>query len=105
MKLASTTYQMAIDNPISGLLPDGGVFGPDFTTFWHRAFTGLWFLLIVAAVAALAMALSKLHRATTNNVPGQADEAKAHALWSGGALAALVGLGVIVGAIFTIAGG
>ena len=104
MKLASTTY-LAIDNPISGLLPDGGVFGPDFTTFWHRAFTGLWFLLIVAAIAALAMAVFQLRRATTNNVPGAADEAKAHALWAGGALGALVGLGVIVAGVFTVAGG
>ena len=92
-------------NPIAGLIPDGGVFGPDFTTLWHRVFTGIWFLLIVIAIAALAMALSKLHRATTNNVPGMADEAKAHAMWAGGALGALVGLGVIVAAVFTVAGG
>lgn len=92
-------------NPISGMVPDGGVFGPDFTTLWHRVFTGIWFLLIVAAAAALAMALAKLHKATTNNIPGQADESRSHALWSGVALGCLVGLGVIVGAIFTVAGG
>ena len=91
-------------NPIAGLLPDGGVFGPDFTTLWHRVFTGIWFLLIVAAVAALAMALAKLHKATTNNIPGQADEAKSHGMWAVGSLVSIIALGVLVKAIFAVAG-
>ena len=94
-----------VGNPISGMVPDGSVFGTEFTTLWQRIFVGLWFVLIVFAVAALAMALAKLHKATANNIPGQADESRSHALFAGVALGALVGLGVIVGAIFTVAGG
>lgn len=92
-------------NPINGLAPDGGVFGASFTAWWEKAFVGLWFMLIVAAIAALAMSLSKLHKATANNVPGRADDAKSHATYAAIALGALAGLGVIVTAIFTVAGG
>jgi uncharacterized membrane protein YidH (DUF202 family) len=91
-------------NPIGGLVPDFNIWGAAFTTWYQKLFVGLWGLLIIGAIAALAMALAKLHRATTNNVPGTADEAKAHAVWAGTALGALVGLGVIVTAIFTVAG-
>jgi len=103
MTLAAV-FAAAPTNPIGGLVPDGTVFGAEFTAWWQKAFVGLWFILIVGAVIFLALALSKLHKATNNNTPGMADEAKSHAMFSGVALAALVGLGVIVTAIFTIAG-
>lgn len=91
-------------NPISGLVPDISMFGAQFTLWWQKLFVGGWAVLIVVAIGALAMALGKLHKATTNNIPGQADEAKSHAGWAAAALGALVGLGVIVTAIFAIAG-
>jgi hypothetical protein len=92
-------------NPIGGLVPDGGVFGPGFDTWWKHLFVGLWFLLIVVAIGALLMAIAKLHKATTNNIPGQADEARSHVMWSGGALLGLAAMGIITTAIFTVAGG
>ena len=100
-----TPTPAGMSNPISGMVPDGSVFGTEFTALWQRIFVGIWFLLIVAAVVALALALGQLHKATTNNIPGQASEAKSHATWAGVALGALGGLAVIVTAIFTVAGG
>ena len=61
-------------------------------------------LLIIAAAAYLAMSLLQIRRATHNNVPGQADEAKTQAVWAGAALGGLVGFGTIIGAIITVAG-
>ena len=46
----------------------------------------------------------KLHKATNNNIPGQADEAKTAAMWAGGSMLALGGFAIITGAIFTLAG-
>jgi hypothetical protein len=92
------------DNPFAGLTADFSVFGGEFTTWWQKLFVGLWALCLVAAGVYLLVSLVKLHKATNNNIPGQADEAKTAALWAGGALGALAGFAVITGAIFTLAG-
>lgn len=91
-------------NPFDGLVPDFSVFGAQFTTWWTKLFVGLWALLIIAAAVYLAMSLLQIRRATHNNVPGQADEAKTQAVWAGAALGGLVGFGTIIGAILTVAG-
>ena len=94
----------AVSNPIDGLTPDGTVFGAEFTTWWTKLFVGMWAAAIIVAGVFLLTSLVKLHKATNNNIPGQADEAKTAAMWAGGSLACLAGFGVIVGAIFTLAG-
>lgn len=91
-------------NPFSGLVPDFTVFGAEFTTWWQKLFVGLWAACILVAAVSLLMSLVKLHKATNNNIPGQADEAKSHAIWAAAALGSLVGFGVIIGAIITLAG-
>jgi len=91
-------------NPFSGLIPDFSVFGAEFTAWWQKLFVGMWALAIIAAAAYLLISLVRLHKATNNNIPGQADEAKTAAAWAGGSLAALCGFAVIVGAVFTLAG-
>ena len=68
------------------------------------AVVAYWALAIIAAAAYLLISLVRLHKATNNNIPGQADEAKTAAAWAGGSLAALCGFAVIVGAVFTLAG-
>jgi hypothetical protein len=92
-------------NPIAGLVPDGGVFGPAFDTWWKHLFVGLWFILIVAAIASFAIAMLHLRKATNNNIPGQADESKSHAIFAGAAVVGLAALGLITTAIFAVAGG
>ena len=90
-------------NPFTDLIPDFTVFGAAFTSWWQKLFAGLWALAIIAAGAALLIAIVAMRKATNNNIPGQADEAKSHAVWAGAALAGLAGLGVILGAIITVA--
>lgn len=93
-----------MENPFADLVPDFTVFGAEFTTWWQKLFVGLWAVLIIVVGAFLAIALTQMRRATNNNVPGQADEAKTHVMWAGGSLVALVGFGTIIGAIFALAG-
>ena len=42
MVAGGSYYVAAIDNPISGLVPDFNVFGAEFTTWWQKLFAGLW---------------------------------------------------------------
>ena len=65
-----------LSNPFTGLVPDFSVFGGDFTTWWQKLFVGLWALCLIVAAVYLLTSLVKLHKATNNNIPGQADEAK-----------------------------
>jgi hypothetical protein len=92
-----------MDNPFDGLIPDFNVFGAEFTTWWQKLFGALWAIAIIVAAAYLIWSILSLRRATNNNVPGQADEAKTQAIWAGGALGALVGFGTIIGAIIAVA--
>jgi hypothetical protein len=93
-----------MSNPFAGLVPDFSVFGADFTTWWQKLFAALWAVCIIVAGAALLIALLQMRKATNNNIPGQADEAKSHAIWAGGSLGVLAGAGVVLGAIITVAG-
>ena len=107
MKMAST-IQMAIDNPLGSaggpLVPDFNIFGASFTAWWQKLFVGVWVLCIIGAAFYLLLSLTRLHKATNNNIPGQADEAKTAVGWAAGSLAALCGIVLIVGAITTMAG-
>jgi hypothetical protein len=102
--MASTTVQVAIDNPFSGMVPDFTVFGTEFDAWWKKLLAALWAVLIIAAGAAFMISLLQMRKATSNNIPGQADEAKSHAVWAGGAVVGLASFGVIMGAILTVAG-
>ena len=79
-----------MSNPFAGLVPDFSVFGGDFTTWWQKLFVGLWAICLIVAAVYLLTSLVKLHKATNNNIPGQADEAKTAAMWAGGSLGGVV---------------
>ncbi len=93
-----------MENPFTGLVPDFTVFGAEFTTWWQKLFVGLWAILIIVAAAYLALGITQMRKATANNVPGQADDAKSQAMWAGASLVGLIGFGTIIAAIFALAG-
>jgi hypothetical protein len=99
-----TPAPAGISNPIEGLTPDGSIFGQAFTDWWHRLFQGGWLLLLVGCIVALAIAFATLHKATSNNVPGQADGAKERAKWAVIATVGVAAIVVITDAIFAAAG-
>jgi len=102
--MTNHVYISAMTSPFGGMAPDFTVFGAEFDSWWKKLFVGLWALCLIAAGVAFLVSLVKLHKATNNNIPGQADEAKSHAIWAGGALGCLAGFAVITGAIFMLAG-
>lgn len=93
-----------MDNPIDGIDPDFTVFGAKFTAWWQLLFAGLWAACIIVALGYLLVSILRMRRATSNNVPGQADEAKSQAMWAGGAAGGLIGFGVIVAGLFALFG-
>lgn len=102
--MASTTVQVAIDNPFADLVPDFNVFGTEFDAWWKKLLGALWALLIIASGAAFMISILQMRKATSNNIPGQADEAKSHAIWAGGSVIGLASFGVLMGAILAVAG-
>lgn len=100
----STHYVAAIDNPITGLVPDFTVFGAEFDTWWKKLFAGLWAFALIVAIGWLIFAILEMRRATGNHVPGQVDDAKNKLAWSAGSVGGLAAFGVIVGAIFAVFG-
>ena len=94
-----------MENPFANLIPDFTVFGAEFTAWWQKLFVALWAILLIGAGAALLVSFLQMRKATNNNIPGQADEAKSHAMWAGGSVVCLASFGVIMGAILAVAGG
>ena len=103
MMRAADVHYLAIDNPFTNLIPNFTIFGADFTAWWQKLFAALWALCIIGAAVFLLLSITQLRKATSNNIPGQADEAKTHAVWAGSVLFGLLGFGVILAAIFAIA--
>ena len=91
-----------VGNPLDGVTPDMGILGPAFGQTWARVAGAVWALLIAAAVFYLAVAFLSMAQAkrlgNTHMVTDAAGEVKIRAA----ALAGLVGLPVIVGAIITV---
>src|ERR1700712_4611742 len=98
---AVTVHELAMANPFANIVPDFNVFGAQFTTWWTKRFPGLWAVLIIGTGAYLLVSVSQMRKATANNVPGQVDEAKSHAMWAGISLGGLIAFAVIMGAVFT----
>lgn len=98
----SSIHNVAIDNPFSNLVPNFTIFGAQFTSWWQKLFVGLWAAAIIIAGAYLLLSILQIRKATNNNVPGQADEAKTHAVWAGSSLGGLVGFGAIMAAVFAV---
>lgn len=99
---ASSVQYLAFANPFANLVPNFTIFGAQFTTWWQKLFVGLWAVLILVAGAYLLLSILQIRKATNNNVPGQADEAKTHAVWAGGALGGLIGFAAIMSAAFAV---
>lgn len=81
----------------------GDLLGLEVTTWWGNLLGGLWAVLILAAGAYLLVSILQFRKATTSdNVPGQADEAKTHAVWAASALGGLIGFRAIMATVFAV---
>lgn len=92
-------------NPLSGLKPDWSVFGSDTTALWQRILKGVWGLALVIAVGYMIHGIAMMAAAKKQHHPGDLREGKKEASVAAIAFGALCCLGVIVGAIVSVAGG
>lgn len=93
----------AIENPISGVVPNFAVFGVEFDAWWKKLFGGAWALLIILSIFYLAVGLQEMAKSDDSN-PHQHAAGKKKAKNAGISLAGLAALGVIVGAILVVVG-
>lgn len=93
----------AIENPISGVVPNFAVFGVEFDAWWKKLFGGAWAILIILSIFYLAVGLQEMAKSDDSN-PHQHAAGKKKAKSAGISLAGLAGLGVIVGAILVVVG-
>jgi hypothetical protein len=91
------------ENPIGGLRPTFD-FPDSFNDLWQSAFTVLWGLCIIVAIAFLVVSLVKMGKASDDGNPHEHKKGRKSAMWAGGSLIALVALVPIVGFIMWVAG-
>ncbi|GAB1639705.1 hypothetical protein [Krasilnikovia sp. MM14-A1259] len=93
-----------VTNPLDGVTPDMGILGPAFGHTWARVAGAVWALLIAAAVFYLAAGFLAMAQAKRVGNAHMITEATGDVKIRAVALAGLVGLPVIVGAIITTVG-
>lgn len=91
-----------ITNPFPGA-PNFGAFGDVFDTWWKKLFGAVWALGLIVAGFYLVVGLAAMAKADNNN-PRAHQEGQEKAKGAGIGFVALAGLGVIIGAILTLAG-
>lgn len=98
-----TWHRLLIANPLDGVVPDFSILGAEFTEVWQKVAAAAWGLCIAVAVLYLMHGIVGI-ATNRNSHPGQLREAKKEAVNAGIALAGLIMLAVIVGAIIAIFG-
>lgn len=93
-----------ITNPLDGVTPDMSILGPAFGNTWTRVAGAVWALLIAAAVFYLAAAFLSMAQARRLGNAHMVTDATGDVKIRAAALAGLIGLPVIVGAIITVVG-
>lgn len=91
-----------IANPFPGA-PDFSVFGVAFDSWWKKLFAAVWALGMIVAGFYLVVGIVAMSKADANN-PRAHQEGKDKAMGAGIGFVVLAGLGVIIGAILTLAG-
>ena len=93
-----------VENPLDGVSPDMGILGEAFGETWVQVAGALWALMIAAAAIYLGAAFLTMAQAKKMGNSHMMSEATGDVKIRAAALAGLVGLPVIVGAIITVVG-
>jgi len=98
------TIVQTMKDPFTGVTPDFSVFGVKFTNLWQKVFAAAWAIGIIWLGILFVPAIVEFAQHKGGNHPQQMQEARSSVIKTGGALGAMVGLGVILGAIIKIVG-
>jgi hypothetical protein len=93
-----------VKNPLDGVVPDMGILGSAFGQTWTRVAGAVWALLIAAAVLYLAAAFLSMAQAKRVGNSHILSDATGDVRVRAVALAGLIGLPIIVGAIISVVG-
>lgn len=102
--MKSLAQWMAVENPLDGVTPDMGVLGSAFGDVWVRVAGAVWALFIAAAAISLGAAFLNMAQSKKLGNSHMMAEATGDVKIRAAALAGLVGLPVIVGAIIAVIG-
>ncbi|WCT06208.1 hypothetical protein [Rhodococcus qingshengii] len=103
--LSAGAASAQISNPLDGVTPDLGVFGPAFNSVWARVVGGIWGAALAASTVKLIMAIYKMRSMRSAGMPTEMAEAGQDAKIAGIAVGCLASVGIIVGAIIYITSG
>lgn len=91
----------ALESPIGGITPSFNFGGP-FNSWWKSVFAAVWGAVILFCLVFCLLALTKIRSSDDN--PMQHKQGKTQLMHAAIALGASIAFGVIVSAIFWIAG-
>lgn len=94
----------AMKNPFKGQTPKFSIFGTKFDTLWKDIFGAAWAIGIIWIGTLFVPAIIEFAQHKGGNHPQQMQEARSSMLKTGGAMAGMVGLGVILGTIIKVVG-
>ncbi|MBN1172912.1 MAG: hypothetical protein JXA67_12120 [Micromonosporaceae bacterium] len=93
-----------VKNPLDGVTPDLSVLGEAFGNVWVRVASAIWALMLAGAAIYLGAAFLNLAQAKRMNNSHMMSDAAGDVRLRAAALAGLVALPLIVGAIITVVG-
>lgn len=94
----------ATSNPLDGIKPDLGVFGPALNATWKRVMAGIWGVAMAGCVVWVVMAGLQYRTAKSRGMAGQMNEGRQGLQDAGIGLGVCAGAGVIVGGVLFLVG-
>lgn len=96
--LTAGTASAQTDNPLDGISPDLGVFGPTFQSTWSRIAGGIWGAVLAVSAVNLIISLYKIRKARAGGYQSELSDSMDSAKTAGVAFGCVAGAGIIVGA-------
>lgn len=103
--LTAGTASAQTDNPLDGISPDLGVFGPTFQSTWSRFAGGIWGAVLAVSAVNLIISLYKIRKARAGGYQSELSDSMDSAKTAGVAFGCVAGAGIIVGAILFVVNG
>ncbi|UTT51219.1 hypothetical protein [Rhodococcus gordoniae] len=103
--LTAGTASAQTDNPLDGISPDLGVFGPTFQSTWSRIAGGIWGAVLAVSAVNLIISLYKIRKARAGGYQSELSDSMDSAKTAGVAFGCVAGAGIIVGAILFVVNG
>lgn len=99
-----TAILAAMSNPLDGVKPDLGVFGPALNSTWKRIIAGIWGAAMAACVVWVILAGMQYRTASKRGMAGQVNEGRQGLQDAGIGLGVCAAAGVIVGGVLFLVG-